>query len=94
MTIKDLENCFIEAKKNNKDICVEVTIPNQEETEFIINKNRSLDNKLEYYKKTYNENLIHKNCEAIKIICCWIIDDSSFIKKDFIVSLLKESKTI
>lgn len=68
MNIEKLELAFKEAKELNCCICVEITIPGQAETELIINKPESLDNKLEYYKKTYDENLIHKNCSDIKIL--------------------------
>ena len=68
MNIEVLEKVFNEAKEGQCCICVEVTIPGQNETELIINKFESLDNKLEYYKKTYDENLVHKNCSDIKIL--------------------------
>ena len=46
MTKKQLTNIFMEAKRNKCDICVELTIPGQDDTEFIINKNKSIENKL------------------------------------------------
>ena len=52
MRIEMLEDIFEEAKRDGADICVEITIPGQEDTEFIINRNKSLDNKLNYYKKS------------------------------------------
>ena len=36
--------------------------------ELIINKNENFDSKLEYYKKTYDENCNHKFAKGIKII--------------------------
>lgn len=63
-----LEQMFLDAINSGMDICVELTIPGQEDTEFIVNRNKSLRNKLEYYKKTYNEDLVHKNCSDIKIV--------------------------
>ena len=74
MRIEMLEDIFMEAKETKSDICVEVTIPGQDYTEFIINRWESLDNKLEYYKKTYDKNCIHKNCDAIKIISATAIE--------------------
>lgn len=68
MNINYLETVFKNAKQNGLDVCVEVTIPGQSDTEFIINKNASIDNKLEYYKKTYDEKLVHKHCNEIKIV--------------------------
>lgn len=68
MNINYLETVFKNAKENGLDVCVEVTIPGQDDTEFIINKNESIENKLEYYKKTYDKNLVHKHCNEIKIV--------------------------
>ena len=68
MTFKDLEKLFLEAKEQGLDIAVEVTVEGQEDTELIINRNASIDNKLAYYKEVYNENLTHKNNENVKII--------------------------
>ena len=47
---------------------IEVTIPGQNETEFIINKPESITNKIEYYKNTYDESGAHKHCKDIRII--------------------------
>ena len=59
---------FKEAKANDKDVCVEVTIPGQSETEYIINKNSSIDNKLKYYLNTYNDKLEHSRNKEVKIV--------------------------
>lgn len=74
MTQKILTNIFMEAKENKLDICVEVTIPGQKDTEFIINKFGSIDNKLQYYLDTYDENLCHKRNKEIKIVNAFVID--------------------
>ena len=74
MRIEMLEDIFNEAKRDGYDICVEITIPGQEENEYIINRNKSLDNKLEYYKNTYDKNCIHKMNEDIKIISATAIE--------------------
>lgn len=63
-----LELVFNNALVQGLDICVEVTIPGQDDTEFIINKNSSIKNKLEYYKKTYDQKCVHKHCKEIKIV--------------------------
>ena len=55
MIIDDLIDAFNEAQNDGSDICIEVTIPGQNETEFIINRNKSLANKLEYYCNTYED---------------------------------------
>ena len=74
MTKKELAIIFMEAKANKNDVCVEVTIPGQENTEYIVNKNRSIDNKLDYYFQTYDDNLVHKHNEAIRIVNAFAID--------------------
>ena len=48
MTREELKAIFAKAKENKTDIYVAVTIPGQEDVEYIVNKNHSLDNKLEY----------------------------------------------
>ena len=74
MTKKELAIIFMEAKANKNDVCVEVTIPGQKDTEYIVNKNRSIDNKLNYYFQTYDDNLVHKHNEAIRIVNAFAID--------------------
>ena len=74
MTKKELAIIFMEAKANKKDVCVEDTIPGQEDTEYIVNKNRSIENKLDYYFQTYDDNLVHKHNEAIRIVNAFAID--------------------
>lgn len=76
MIIDDLIDAFCEAQNDGSDICVEVTIPGQKETEFIINRNKSLANKLEYYCNTYDENLVNKHCKDIKIVSATPIEFS------------------
>ena len=54
---EEMEKLFAEAKNKGMDIGVEVTVPGQEETELIINKNSSIDNKLSYYMRSYDDDL-------------------------------------
>lgn len=74
MTREDLKNVFKEAKENGLDVYIAVTIPGQNDFEYIINKNRSLDNKLEYYCKAYDENCVHCMNDQIKILGAGCID--------------------
>ena len=67
MTKEQLINIFMEAKKNKCDICVELTIPSQNDTEFIVNKNKSIENKLKYYLETYDDELKHCRNNNIRI---------------------------
>lgn len=81
MDFKELERIFLEAKKEGKGVAVEVTIPGQNDTEFIINKNESIDNKLNYYNKTYSNELIHKHCNNIKIISAFAVDVNNMLER-------------
>lgn len=65
----------VEDIRNNKqDLCVAVTIPGQKDVEYIINKNKSIKNKLEYYKNTYNDKLEHCMNDRIKIVRVFGVD--------------------
>ena len=74
MTREDLINAFNAAKDNRLDICIKLTIPGQEECEYIINKFKSLDNKLEYYSKAYDENCVHSMNNQIRMVDAFPID--------------------
>ena len=74
MNREDLIKVFEEAKNNNSDIYVAVTIPGQDDVEYIVNKNHSLDNKLQYYCKAYDENCVHCMNNQIKIVEAGLID--------------------
>ena len=74
MTKEQLINIFMEAKRNKCDICVELTIPGQNDTEFIVNKNKSIENKLKYYLETYDDELKHCRNNNIGIINAFAID--------------------
>lgn len=68
-TMSELEDIFNEALKvHAQTVAVEITIPGQKDTEFIINRYRSIKNKLNYYKRTYNEDLVHNKVPSIKIL--------------------------
>ena len=68
MDKQDLINMAELAKEKNLCLIVEVTIPGQEETEAIINRPSSIDNKLKYYLGTYNDQLVHKLNPAIRMV--------------------------
>ena len=74
LTKEHLIKTFEEAKANNQSVCVEVTIPGQNDTEYIINKNASIDNKLEYYLNTYDDNLEHNRNNEVRIVSAYAID--------------------
>lgn len=65
----ELEDIFNEAlKEHAQTVAVELTIPGQRDTEFIVNRYRSIRNKLNYYRRTYSEDLIHNKVPSIKIV--------------------------
>lgn len=68
MDKQDLINMAELAKEKNLCLIVEVTIPGQEETEAIINRPSSIDNKLKYYLGAYNNQLVHKLNPAIRMV--------------------------
>lgn len=65
---QDLINMAELAKAKNICFFIEVTIPGQEETEVIVNRPSSVDNKLKYYLEMYNDDLTSKRNKDIKIV--------------------------
>lgn len=65
---QDLINMAELAKAKNICLFVEVTIPGQEETEVIVNRPSSVDNKVKYYLEMYNDDLTSKRNKDIKIV--------------------------
>ena len=65
---QDLINMAELAKAKNICLFVEVTIPDQEETEVIVNRPSSVDNKVKYYLEMYNDDLTSKRNKDIKIV--------------------------
>ena len=67
--ISELEDIFNEALKTHaQSVAVELTIPGQRDTEFIVNRYRTIKNKFAYYKRTYGENLVHNKVPSVKIL--------------------------
>lgn len=65
---EEMEKLFTEAKNKGMDIGVEVTVPGQEDTELIINRNSSIDNKLSYYMGAYDDDLNLNANQEVKIV--------------------------
>lgn len=65
---------FDTAKETKMDIAIEVTIPKQETTEVIVNRYENLENKLEFYKKAYDENCVHCMNKEVKIVDAWCVN--------------------
>lgn len=69
LTITNLENCFNDAKSLNYTyVAVVVDMQGFEKPEVIINRKENFDEKLAYYKRAYDENLILKSFNGIRII--------------------------
>lgn len=66
-TINDLEKIVNKAIETNEPLGLFIEMPGFSQPELIINPVVNLEKKLEYYKKTYDENLEHKHAKGIKI---------------------------
>lgn len=68
LKLNNLEKCFESAKESNaKYIGVAISV-NGDNPEIIINGRENFENKLNYYKNAYNEELALKNVPTIKIV--------------------------
>lgn len=74
MKKENLISIFDTAKETKMDIAIEVTIPGQETTEVIVNRYENLENKLEFYKKAYDENCVHCMNKEVKIVDAWCVN--------------------
>lgn len=68
MNKEELKKIFQLAKESESDIAIELTVPTRDESEIIIVKNANLDYKLDYYLKSYNDNLELERFTEIKIL--------------------------
>ncbi len=68
MNKEKLMKVFEECRNKRMGIRIELEMPNQEDLEIIINTYKSLNAKQSYYNKTYDNNLVHKKNDKIKII--------------------------
>lgn len=68
LTMKEMVQFLKDVKEKGLDMVIKLKMPNQEEPEIIMNYNKSIDTKLEYYQKTYTDDLVHKNNSDIQII--------------------------
>lgn len=86
MNIKNLENCFINADKQNKKyVGVLIEMYGFDYPNIIININENFNKKFEYYKNSYNGNLTLKKApDKIKIIGFTYGDTLKDIENDLI----------
>lgn len=69
LNMKKLIHTFENAIENNHDaIGVKIRTQGYPEDEYIINPNENFKCKLQYYRKTYDENLVLKTYSGIRII--------------------------
>lgn len=73
MKLIDLEKRFLKAKLENKDLAIELTVPNRKETEVIIVKHANLEYKLNYYRNNYTQDLVLNRCKDIRIISAKVL---------------------
>lgn len=69
LSIHNLENCFKSAKDlKQKYVGVKISMRGFKKPEIIINEYDNFDEKLKYYKNAYNEDLVLKSFNGIKIV--------------------------
>ncbi|PEX80708.1 hypothetical protein [Bacillus cereus] len=69
LTLEGLEQCFNEvASEGAEYVAVQIEMDGFPGDEVIINGKKNMDTKLEYYKKTYNEDLEYKYAPGIRIV--------------------------
>lgn len=74
MKKENLMSIFDTAILMKNDIAVEITVPGQKTTDVIVTRKENLENKLEFYKKAYDENGFHCMNSEIKIVDAWCIN--------------------
>ncbi|HDR4724626.1 hypothetical protein J0835_11095 [Bacillus cereus group sp. Sample62] len=69
MTLEELEKCYNKAFIEGAEyVAVQIEMDGFHSDEVIIDDKYSIDSKLKYYKKTYNENLEHRWIPGIRIV--------------------------
>lgn len=67
--IRSLEKCFqMAVNVGAKFVGVEVLMDQMDKPEIIINPSENIKFKLDYYRNAYNDNLVLKNCDRIRIV--------------------------
>ncbi|EJP91491.1 hypothetical protein IC3_02916 [Bacillus cereus VD142] len=75
LTLDGLERCFNEAVNEGAEyVAVQIEMDGFPSDEVIINHKQNIDTKLEYYRKTYNEDLEHRYAPGYSYcwICIWL----------------------
>lgn len=66
--MQELEQYANARLANDQPIELFIDMPGFEQPELIINPPANIENKLAYYKATYDENLEHKHAKGIRIV--------------------------
>lgn len=83
LTMQNLKYCFAEAKKLNYNyVAVKIDMQGFEKPEVIINEKANFDKKLEYYEKAYDDNLVLKSFNGIRIVGFTFADVYEDIESD------------
>lgn len=82
MNRKEIIHVFEMAKDRKSDIAIEITVPEQKTTDLIITRYENLDNKLEFYKKAYDENGVHCMNKEVRIVDVNCINFFTEFKKE------------
>lgn len=72
---KALVEYFASCVEHHHPAALYITIPGCEKPELIINQRENFEFKLDYYAKTYDDNLEHKHAKGIKIVGATVIDE-------------------
>lgn len=83
LNMNHLENNFNYAiEYGEKFVAVKIEMKGFAEAEIIVNPIENAKDKIDYYKKTYDDELNHKYAEGIKIIGFTFGDNMSEIEED------------
>ena len=67
-TMGELEHIINTSIELNVELSLFIKLPNLVKPEIITNPPENLEEKLKYYKETYNDNLEHKYAEGVMIL--------------------------
>ena len=67
-TMEELENIINTAISFDTDLSLFIKLPDLAEPEVITNPSVNLEQKLKYYKETYNDDLEHKYADGVRIL--------------------------
>ncbi|WP_438285549.1 hypothetical protein [Bacillus wiedmannii] len=85
LTYKNLKQCFTNGINNDAEfVGVLIEMEGFDDPEVIINHRVNIADKLDYYGKTYDENLNHKFAKGIRIVGFTYGDSFADIQNDLV----------